>query len=59
MKCRYVSGKCMHFMTTNNHLDEAARQLREELAAQREAEAELEALRSSTARVPDLVLGDV
>jgi hypothetical protein len=46
-------------MTTNNHLDEAARQLREELAARREAEAELEALRSSAARVPDLVLGDV
>jgi hypothetical protein len=42
-----------------DHLDEAPEQLREELAARREAEAELEALRSSAARVQDMVLGDV
>jgi hypothetical protein len=44
-----------------DRLDEAAGQLREELAAQWEAEveAELEALRSSAARVQDLVLGSV
>jgi hypothetical protein len=42
-----------------DRLDEATGQLREELAAQREVEAELEALQSSAARVQDLVLGDV
>jgi hypothetical protein len=40
-------------------LDEVVGQLSEELAAWREVEAELEALRSSVAQVQDLVLGDV
>jgi hypothetical protein len=40
-----------------DRLDKAARQLRVELAARREADAELEALQSSTALVWGLVLG--
>jgi hypothetical protein len=39
-----------------DHLDEAVRQFGAELAARWEAVAELEALRTSAARVPDLVL---
>jgi hypothetical protein len=42
-----------------DHLDEAARQLRVELAARREADAGLEALRTSAVWVQDLVLGSV
>jgi hypothetical protein len=42
-----------------DRLDEAAGQLKVELAARREAEAKLEVLRSSAARVWDLVLGGV
>jgi hypothetical protein len=40
-----------------DHLDEATGQLRVELATWREADAELEAQRTSVARVRDLVLG--
>jgi hypothetical protein len=40
-----------------DHLDEAARQLRVELAARWEVDAELEALRASAMRVQGLVLG--
>jgi hypothetical protein len=42
-----------------DRLDEATRQLKVELAARREAEAELEVLRSSAAWVWDMVLGGV
>jgi hypothetical protein len=41
-----------------DYLDEATGQLRVELATQREAEAELEVLRSLAARFQDLVLDD-
>jgi hypothetical protein len=40
----------------SNHLDEATRQLGAELAAWREADAELEALRTLTVQIRDLVL---
>jgi hypothetical protein len=40
-----------------DRLDEAVGQLRVELATQQEANAELEALRTSTAQVQDLMLG--
>jgi hypothetical protein len=43
----------------DDHLDEATGQLREELAAQRKSDVELEALRSSVVEVQELVLGDV
>jgi hypothetical protein len=39
-----------------DHLDKAAAQLRAELAMRREADTKLEALRTSAARVQDLVL---
>jgi hypothetical protein len=42
-----------------DHLDEAAVQLREELAMRQEAEVELEDLWSSAVRVQDMVQGDV
>jgi hypothetical protein len=42
-----------------DHLDEAATRLKVEQATQREAEEELEDLRSSAAWVQNLVLGDV
>jgi hypothetical protein len=40
-----------------DHLDKAVGDLRVELAARKEADAELEALQTSTAQVQDLVLG--
>jgi hypothetical protein len=42
-----------------NRLDEALKQLRVELATQREADVELEALRTLATRVQDLVLGSI
>jgi hypothetical protein len=56
--CDLLLGPLLSWVCLANHLDKAARQLREELAWRQEVEVELEALWSSAARVWDMVLGD-
>jgi hypothetical protein len=56
--CNLLHGLALGQARLANHLDEAIGQLSVELAARQEADTKLEALRTSAARVWDLVLDD-